>query len=100
MHSGTAYIQSAEPVQHYACVCRAGGDGCIAVQKDVGPVLELLLGLPSGVDDSTDQKPEAQFKRVVAALRLRDSESGLTLLGQAVAWKCYEAVPPLLDAVR
>ena len=67
---------------------------CPAVQDDIKAVLEILLDAYMGVP--TDKWHEC----VAEALQLRDAESGLTVLGQAVVKGDNEAVPPLLDAVR
>ncbi len=55
-------------------------------------VLEILLA------------PERQLADdwaavVAAALETRDPKSGVTLMGQAVAWGYRDAIPSILDAV-
>ena len=59
----------------------------------MGAVLEILL---------TVKKGAIHYRRedVVAALQMQDPKSGVTLLGQAVAWGYDEAMPSILDAVR
>lgn len=37
---------------------------------------------------------------MAAALQAADAKSGVTLLGQAVAWGYEQALPDLLDAIR
>ena len=63
------------------------------MQNDMGAVLKVLLMVKKGV---TPYQPED----VIAALQMQDPKSGVTLLGQAVAWGYDEAIPPILDAVR
>ena len=57
-------------------------------------VLELLLAPERQLAD-TDDWAEV----VAAALETRDPKSGVTLMGQAVAWGYKEAIPSILDAV-
>ncbi len=59
-------------------------------------VLEILLIQERQLIIDADDWPSV----IAAALETRDPKSGVTLLGQAVAWGYKEAIPFILDAVR
>ena len=65
----------------------------LLMQADMGFLLETFLN-PGG-ELSTEP-----YKLAAAVLQLRDPKTGVTVLGQAVAWGYDEAVPPILDTVR
>lgn len=69
-----------------------------AFQGDIGAVLGLLLDPEAG--NAAEATSRVHCKYIAGALHLRDSVSGLTLLGQAVALGSDEAVQPILAAVR
>ncbi len=64
-----------------------------AMQVDRGILLDLLL-------NPGDGWPTGKYELSAAALQMRNPKSGVTLLGQAVAWGYDEAIPPILTAVR
>ncbi|CAL5221738.1 g3987 [Coccomyxa viridis] len=67
-----------------------------APKDDMTAVLEILLIQERQLIIDADDWPSV----IAAALETRDPKSGVTLLGQAVAWGYKEAIPFILDAVR
>ena len=85
-------VLSAQPRQRLSC-----RDSCVMVQNDMGAVLEILL-IPIRATPAIE--PLNCCEHIIAALQMQDPKSGVTLLGQAVAWGYDEAIPPILGAVR
>ena len=62
----------------------------------MGVVLGILLNPQSEPNvDSDEGNP-----MLAVALDLRDPKTGVTMLGQAVAWGYDEAVSPIMEALR
>ena len=78
--------------------CGGGINSCPAVQNNMGAVLDILLNPKRGVSPYHPVKDYREH--IIAALQMQDPKSGVTLLGQAVAWGYDEALLPILDAVR
>ena len=72
------------------------GNPSAAAQNAMGTMLEILLSRGNQLHLNKEEGVET----LAAALVMRDAKSGVTLLGQAVAWGYDEAIPPILDAVR